>query len=593
MPAIELRALAGISLQLDNEAKRKRRDQMSETPAPKETRAQRMERLKREKNPWEAFDEVRAFAREGRSSVVPEWASAYFKWWGVYTQGDGVGATGGKGGEGLTTEWFMMRIGIPNGIVTASQLRTIGEITQKYARNLADITVRQNIQLHWLTIESLPEVVDALDAIGLSPKGACGDVVRNVTGCPLAGVAADELIDASPIARGIAHELAANNDFFNLPRKFKICATGCPSWCSYPEINDIALTAAVRGSEVGYSLRVGGGLSNEPHLAVKLDAFVRPDQAIRVARGVTEIFRDQQVLRESRDRARMKYLFMREGWTAERFLDELQARIGFKLDPAAEEKVPDDVLRDHVGIHPQRQDGLVYVGASVLRGRLSGDQLVAAAELAERFGSGALRATVSQNLLIIDVPKAKANELAGELGQIGLHVEGSMFWRGAVACTGTEFCKLAITETKGFTRWLVDEMEERLPQFDQQLKLHVTGCPNGCGQHWIADIGLEGKKIKHEGKLTDAFYFCVGGAVGQHAAISRPVGYRCPAPLVPEAIERLLRQYLGERNGEENLRAWFGRHTNDELRAHLAGESVDPVERDLPTGPVPHAVAEG
>jgi sulfite reductase (ferredoxin) len=560
--------------------------------APKETKAQRMERLKREKNPWDAFDEVRAFAREGRSSVVPEWASAYFKWWGVYTQGDGVGVTGGKGGEGLTTQWFMMRIGIPNGIVTASQLRTIGEITQKYARNLADITVRQNIQLHWLTIENLPEVVDALDAIGLSPKGACGDVVRNVTGCPLAGVAADELIDASPIARGIAHELTANNDFFNLPRKFKICATGCPSWCSYPEINDIGLTAAVRGSEVGYSLRVGGGLSNEPHLAVKLDAFVRPDQAIRAARGVTEIFRDQQVLRESRDRARMKYLFMREGWTAERFLDELQTRIGFKLDPAADEKVPDDVLRDHVGIHPQRQDGLVYVGASVLRGRLSGDQLVAAAELAERFGSGALRATVSQNLLIIDVPKAKANELAGELGQIGLHVEGSMFWRGAVACTGTEFCKLAITETKGFTRWLVDEMEERLPQFDQQLKLHVTGCPNSCGQHWIADIGLEGKKIKHEGKLTDAFYFCVGGAVGQHATISRPVGYRCPAPLVPEAIERLLRQYLGERNGEENLRAWFGRHTNDELRAHLAGESVDPVERDLPTGPVPHAVAE-
>ena len=392
--------------------------------------------------------------------------------------------------------------------------------------------------------------------------------------------------------RAIAHELTANNDFFNLPRKFKICATGCPSWCSYPEINDIALTAAVRGSEVGYSLRVGGGLSNEPHLAVKLDAFVRPDQAVRVARGVTEIFRDQQVLRESRDRARMKYLFMREGWTAERFLDELNAKIGFKLDPAAEEKVPDDVLRDHVGIHPQRQDGLVYVGASVLRGRLSGDQLVAAAELAERFGSGALRATVSQNLLIIDVPKAKANELAGELGQIGLHVEGSMFWRGAVACTGTEFCKLAITETKGFTRWLVDEMEERLPQFDQQLKLHVTGCPNSCGQHWIADIGLEGKKIKYEGKLTDAFYFCVGGAVGQHAAISRPVGYRCPAPLVPEAIERLLRQYLVERSGEENLRAWFGRHTNDELRAHLAGESVDAVERDLPAGPVPHAVAE-
>src|SRR5579863_915975 len=386
------------------------KDEMSEIPQ-KETKAQRMERLKLEKNPWQAFDEVRQFAREGRSSVVPEWASAYFKWWGLYTQGDGVGATGGKGGEGLASDWFMMRIGIPNGIVSASQLRAIGGITRKYARNLADITTRQNIQLHWLSIESLPEVVDALDAIGLSPKGACGDVVRNVTGCPLAGVAADELIDASPIAREVAHDLTANPEFYNLPRKFKICATGCPSWCCYPEINDIALTGVVRDGEAGYSLRVGGGLSNEPHLAVKLDAFVRPDQAVRVARGVTEIFRDQQVLRESRDRARMKYLFMREGWTAERFLDELHTKIGFKLDPAAEEKVPDDVLRDHVGIHPQRQDGLVYVGASVLRGRLSGDQLVAAAELAERFGSGALRATVSQNLLIIDVPKAKANEL--------------------------------------------------------------------------------------------------------------------------------------------------------------------------------------
>ena len=321
------------------------------------------------------------FAREGRSSVVPEWASAYFKWWGVYTQGDGVGATGGKGGEGLTTDWFMMRIGIPNGIVSASQLRTIGGITRKYARNLADITVRQNIQLHWLTIESLPEVVDALDAIGLSPKGACGDVVRNVTGCPLAGVAADELIDASPIAREIAHQLTANPEFYNLPRKFKISATGCPSWCTYPEINDIGLTPAVRDGEVGYSLRVGGGLSNEPHLAVRLDAFVRPDQAVRVARGVTEIFRDQQGLRESRERARLKYLFMREGWTAESLSRRAASRASTSSSiPPCPKNIPDEALRDHVGIHPQRQPGLAYVGASVLRGRMTGEQLEAAAE---------------------------------------------------------------------------------------------------------------------------------------------------------------------------------------------------------------------
>jgi sulfite reductase (ferredoxin) len=565
---------------------------MTEPVQPKETKAQRTERLKKAKNPWEAFDEVRAFAREGRSSVVPEWAGMYFKWWGIYTQGDGVGATGGKGGEGLVSDYFMMRVGIPNGIISSHQLRTIGGLTRKYARNLADITVRQNIQLHWLTIESLPEVVDALDAIGLSPKGACGDVVRNVTGCPLAGVAHDEIFDASPIALEIAHHLTANPEFVNLPRKFKISVSGCRTWCNYPEINDIALTGAERDGQVGFSVRVGGGLSNEPHLAVRLNAFVLPEQALAVVRTITEIFRDQQVLRESRDRARLKYLFTREGWTPQMFLDEIETRLGFKLLPGADEDVPDETLRDHVGILRQRQPGFSYVGASVLRGRLTGEQLEAAADLADKYGSGALRATVSQNLIFIDVPNDKARDLVRELGAIGLHVEGSPFWRGAIACTGTEFCKLAITETKGFTRWLVDELEERVPQFDQQLRLNVTGCPNGCGQHWIADIGIEGKKIKHEGKLVDAYYFCLGGSVGQNAGIARPVGYRAPASIVPEAIARLLRKYLITRDTDENLRAWFARHTNDELRAYLAGEVLVPVERDLPTGPVPHAVGD-
>jgi len=565
---------------------------MTPTVQEKETKAQRAERLKREKDPWKAFDDVRAFAREGRSSVVPEWASYYFKWWGIYTQGDGIGATGGKGGEGLASEYFMMRIAIPNGILSSSQLRVIGNLTRKYARNLADITVRQAIQLHWLTIESLPEVVDALNAVGLSPAGACGDVVRNVTGCPLAGVAGDELIDASPLALEVAHLLNGNSEFFNLPRKFKISVTGCESWCSNPEINDIGLTAVKRDGEVGYALRVGGGLSADPHLAVRLDAFILPHQAVRVVRAVVEIFRDQQGLRESRDRARLKHLFLREGWTAESFLAELQSRLDFTLLPGVAEHIPDDVFRDHVGVHPQRQPGLSYVGASILRGRLTGEQLEAAADLAERFGSSSLRTTVSQNLIFIDIPNSKAVELVHELGLLGLHVEGSMFWRGAIACTGTEFCKLAISETKAFTRWLVDELEERLPGFDQQLKLNVTGCPNSCGQHWVADIGIEGKKIKHNGQLTDAFYFCLGGAVGLNAAIARPVGFRCPAPLVPDAIERLLRHYLADRQPGENLRAWFSRYPNDELRAYLAGEVLAQVERDVPAGRVPHGVAD-
>jgi sulfite reductase (ferredoxin) len=266
--------------------------------------------------------------------------------------------------------------------------------------------------------------------------------------------------------------------------------------------------------------------------------------------------------------------------------------LDFTLFPGVPEKVPSGTLRDHAGVHPQKQAGLAYVGASVLRGRMTGEQLEAAAELAERFGSGNLRATVSQNLIFVDIPFKQTGELVRELGQIGLHVEGTPFWRGAVACTGTEFCKLAITETKAFTRWVVEEMEERLPQFDQELRLHVTGCSNGCGQHWIADIGMEGKKIKHEGKMIDAYYFCLGGGVGEHAGISRPVGYRCPAPLVPEAIERLLREYMGTRAGTENLRGWFRRHSNDELRAYLAGEPLPAAERDVPAGPVPHAMAE-
>jgi sulfite reductase (ferredoxin) len=558
----------------------------------KETKAQRAERLKREKNPWEAFDEIRRFAAEGRASVLPEWAGLYFKWWGVYTQGDGAGALGGAGGEGKASEYFMLRIAISNGLLTSAQLATIAAIAREHGRNLADITVRQAIQLHWLTIEHLPEIIERLDAVGLSPRGACGDVVRNVTGCPLAGLAHDEVFDASPVALDVAHALAGNPEFYNLPRKFKISVTGCSSWCSYPEINDIGLTPARRGDELGFSVRVGGGLSADPHLAVQLDAFVLPAQAAAVVNGITEIFREQQGLRQSRDRARMKHLFLREGWTAQSFLIALQARLPFALPAAAAEVVPSDVLRDHVGIHRQRAEGLYYVGAAVLRGRLTGDQLAAAAALADGYGSGELRTTVTQNLIFVNVPKANVDPLVRELAAIDLRVEGSSFWRGAVACTGAEFCKLAITETKGFARWVVEEMETRLPEFDQQLKLHVTGCPNSCGQHWIADVGIEGKKIKHGGALVDAYYFCVGGAAGGSAAIARPVGYRCPATLVPEALERLLRGYLDARTSNEDLRSFFSRHSNDHLRALLAGAVAAAVERDAPAGRVPHGVAK-
>ncbi len=561
----------------------------------KETKAQKVERLKREKNPWDAWDEVRQFAREGRASVLPEWTGTYFKWWGVYTQGDGLGVTGGKGGEGNASEFFMMRIGLPNGLLTAHQLHVIADITAKYARGVADITTRQNIQLHWLTIEALPEIVDALTAIGLSPKGACGDVVRNVTGCPLAGLDGHEVLDASPLAVEIAEKLTANPEFYNLPRKFKISVTGCPVWCSYPEINDVALTALKRVKdgveEIGYSLRVGGGLSTEPHLAVRLNAFVPQDKAYDAVKAVCEIFREQDALRESRTHARIKYLFMRHGWTAESMLGAVEEKLGYHFDPAEEGPVAEDVYRDHVGVHRQKQDGLSYVGVTVMNGRLTPEQLHALAELSERYGDGRLRATIGQNIVLVNVPNAKTQELVGEIVALGLQVEPTVFYRGAVACTGTEFCKLAIAETKGFAKWIVGELEERLPEFDQQLRLHVTGCTNSCGQSWIADLGLEGKKIKKDGKMVDAFYFCVGGALGEYAGIARQIGFRAAAEDCPEAVERLLRGYLAKRDGGENLRAFFRRTSDEELRALLHGAAVAAVERDPSPGRVPSSVA--
>jgi len=555
-----------------------------------ETKAQRVERLKREQNPWESLAEIRRFAREGFSSIPPEWIGTYFRWWGVYTQGDGVGAIGGQGGEGRALPYFMLRIRIPNGLLRSHQLRTIADVSERYARGTADLTVRQNIQLHWVTIEALPEVLEALQSSGLVTLGACGDVTRNITGCPLAGVDADEVCDASPLVLEANRFVSGNADFYNLPRKFKVSITGCRVWCSYPEINDIGLTAVRRGSEVGFSLRVGGGLSTDPYLGVRLNAFVRWQQVLPVFKGIAELFRESQVLRESRERARLKFLFLKHGWTREDFLRELESRIGFRLDPAVEEKPPADVYRDHVGIHPQKQSGFSYVGASVLRGRISPQQMRAAADLSDRFASGELRTTNMQNLLIVNVPNANAAPLARELDGVGLRVAASSFWRGAIACSGTEFCKLAITETKSFARWLVEELEERLPGFEQHLKLHITGCPNSCGQHWIADLGIEGKKIKVNDRFQDAYYFCVGGALGLHQAIARPIGYRCLASEVPDAIERLLHRYVDERLPGENLRHFFARHSDAELRECLAGKFLAAVARDPSPGRVPHAV---
>ena len=561
---------------------------MAETA--KETKAQRAERLKAAINPWAAQAEIERFGREGWDSIPPEWLNTYFRWWGIYTQGDGVGAVGGKGGEGKAVPYLMLRIRIPNGLLTSRQLTTIADVAERYARGVADITVRQNIQLHWIRIEDLPAVIRALSDVGITTLGACGDVTRNVTGCPVAGVDADEIADASPLALAATDMLNGSPDFYNLPRKFKVSITGCRVWCSYPEINDVALTALRHPYTglPGFSLRVGGGLSTDPHLAPRLDAFIPWHQALAVVKGVAEIFRDSDVLRQNREKARLKFLFLQHGWTAERFQAELERRLGEKLEPGVPEFAPEDIYRDHVGIHPQKQDGFAYVGIAVLRGRVQAAQLRALAALALRYGSGDLRTTGMQNLLVLNVPRPRAEELGREVEGLGLRLEGSPFWRGTIACTGSEFCKIALTETKGFARHLVDDLEARLPGFEQHLKIHVTGCPNSCGQHWIADIGLEGKKTKVDGQMVDAYYFCVGGAVGAHQATARPVGYRTAATEVPAAIERLLRVYLAERRAGDNFRQFCAARSDEEIRTILAGEPVEAVARDVAQARTPH-----
>ena len=624
-------------------------------PDLKETKAQRVERLKRAKNPWDHLDEIRQFARDGFASIPPEWLGTYFRPWGIYTQGDGLGVVGGKNGEGKSVPYFMVRIRIPNGLLTSEQARTIADLSDHFGNGVADITVRQNVQLHWVRVEDLPELLERLWSVGLRTTGACGDVARNITGCPLAGVHAHELADVSSLALALDKELGGNPDFYNLPRKFKITITACPDWCSYPEINDISFTAVRRPrnailpnaaptgaapsdfegagfhfsstshqspvtnhsssstgrrpalslpngplvtahpSETGFSLRIAGGLSTEPHLAVKVNAFIRWEQVLPVARAIAEVFRESEVLRQSRDKARLKFLFLQHGWTADTFLAAIESKLGYKLDPAAPEQLPASIHRDHMGVIPQKQPGLFTIGANVIRGRITPSQLRVAADLAEHHGDAHLRATPMQNLLLINIPESRVTSVVQELVANGLPVETNAFVRGTVACTGSEFCKLALTETKSFARWLTEQLEERFPGYQEDIKIHITGCPNSCGQHWIADIGIEGKKIKQDGQMVDAYYFCVGGSVGQFASIARPVGYRCPADQVPDAITRVLAHFHAHHHHAEPLQKFLARHSTESLRSILSAQPAAQTEfvpRDLPSDRVPHNIED-
>ena len=515
-----------------------------------------VERLKLEKDGLDVWADIVRYAQTGFGSIDPDDFDR-FKWYGLYQQRPKTGH-------------FMLRVRIPGGQVTAAQLRRIGELTREYARGVADITTRQDIQLHWITIEAVPEIVARLQEGGLSTTGACGDITRNVVACPVAGVHPGELADTGAHVHEITRYFLGNREFSNLPRKWKIAVSACPEQCVQPEIHDVALTALRHpgSGEVGYALRVGGGLSAQPYLAQRVNAFVRPEQVLDVVRACTVLFRDHGY-RKTRTHARLKFLVA--DWGVERFQSELEQQLGWALEPGVPEELPLNPSLDHAGVHAQRQPGLFWIGLSVLVGRLSAEQLLAAAEAAEEFGDGSLRTTVLQNLLLLNVPERRVERALAALNAAGLRQEASGWQRGAVACTGIEFCNLALTETKATLSRMVAELEQLLPQAGL-LRINVNGCPNSCAQHHVADVGLQGAILKGaDGREDEVYDLSLGGGVGRTASFGRLVQRRVPTGELPRAIAALVRTYEAGRQGDEAFRDWCNRQTVENLQAHLAG----------------------
>jgi sulfite reductase (ferredoxin) len=506
------------------------------------------------------------YAKHGFDSIDPADLRGRFRWYGLYTQrrpGIDGGRTATVEPEDLDDRYFMLRIRIDGGQLTESQLRVIGEVSRRYARGTADITDRQNIQLHWVQIEDVPAIWDALEAVGLSTTEACGDTPRVLLGCPVAGLDAAEILDATPEITQTTGQYLGDPAFSNLPRKFKTSVSGCAAQCAVHEINDVAFVG-VPGpdGEPGYDLWVGGGLSTNPKIGVRLGAFVRPGQVAEVWAAVVSVFRDYGY-RRLRHRARLKFLVA--DWGAEKFREVLEKEyLGYALPDGPPPGPPAGGRRDHVGVHRQR-DGRYYVGFAPRVGRLSGDQLGLIADLAARYGSGRVSTTTEQKMIILDVPRENTGALSAELGLAGLQVSPSVFRRHTMACTGIEFCKLAIVETKQRASSLIDELERRLPDFDVPVTINVNGCPNSCARIQTADIGLKGSLVtRPDGQQVEGFQIHLGGALsGGDAAGSgfgRKVrGLKTTADELPDYVERVLRRFQAGRHPGESFAAWVAR----------------------------------
>lgn len=512
------------------------------------------------------------YSKYGFDSIDPADLRGRFRWYGLYTQRR-PGIDGGKTAvlepEELDDRYFMLRVRIDGGRLSNDQLRVIAYISRRYARGTADVTDRQNIQLHWIEIENVPDIWEALESVGLSTTEACGDTPRVILGCPLAGIDADEIIDGTAEIAAIGEQYIGDAAFSNLPRKFKSAISGCPAQCAIHEINDIAFVGVVKpNGETGYDLWVGGGLSTNPMIGKRLGAFVRPGQVAEVWAGVTGLFRDYGY-RRLRHRARIKFLVA--DWGPEKFREVLEKEyLGYALPDGPAPDAPRDGIRDHVGVHPQR-DGNYYVGFAPVVGRLSADALDVIADLAARYGSGRVHTTTEQKMVILDVPPERTEELVAELDAADLPARPSAFRRHTMACTGIEFCKLAIVETKARAADLISELERRLPGFDAPVTINVNGCPNSCARIQTADIGLKGSLVTGpDGQQVEGFQVHLGGSLsggdGSGSGFGRKVrGLKTTAEELPDYVERVLRRFDAAREPGESFATWTVRASDEEL----------------------------
>ncbi|UGQ13764.1 nitrite/sulfite reductase [Yinghuangia sp. ASG 101] len=508
------------------------------------------------------------YAHNGFDSIDGNDLRGRMRWWGLYTQRK-PGIDGGKTGvlepHELDDEYFMMRVRIDGGRLDLAQLRAVAEVSERYARGTADITDRQNVQYHWIRIEDVPAIWKILEGVGLSTTEACGDTPRVVLGSPVAGVSAEEIIDGSWAVDEINRRFIGSPEFSNLPRKFKTAVSGSPLLDVAHEINDVSFVGVEHPEHgPGFDVWVGGGLSTNPKLAVRLGTWVPLEDVPDVWAGVVGIFRDYGY-RRLRNRARLKFLVA--DWGAEKFRQVLEDEyLRRKLADGPAPAEPSGVWRDHVGVHPQK-DGRFYVGFAPRVGRVDGATLGKIADLAEAHGSDRVRTTVEQKMLILDIAEDKVSSLVDGLEALGLRVRPSTFQRGTMACTGIEFCKLAIVETKGRAQRLIDELEQRLPDFDLPLTVNINGCPNACARIQTADIGLKGQLVLDDaGNQVEGYQIHLGGSLGFDAGFGRKVrGLKVTSAELPDYIERVVGRFTEQRTENERFAQWVARATEADL----------------------------